>query len=309
VDGIPVTKSGSAGNGDTFHDCPTCGLFIVDRCAKDDYLGAERQKTTGAARASISHWIRRQTETQNTIRVSEEIIRAAVDRELPLPNPSQLATNILRYIGERTADTGLPLETLPSDFRVSVGAINLRSAVGIIRELFEGGLLKALFPPDIWSASAQDIELTLAGWNAYEAEKKGQVSGNYGFIALETGDESLEPLIRDHIKPSLADIGYDLVDYRDISEAGIIDNILRIQIRDSAFVLVDLTHDNRGAYWEAGYAEGLGKPVLYICEKSKFGERSTHFDTNHCTTVQWDVDNIPEFIANLSATLKRSLNI
>jgi hypothetical protein len=311
IDGLPVTKSGNAANGfgDTFHDCPSCGLFIVDRCGKDDYLGPERNKTTAAARASLSHWVRQQPKTQNTIVVTEELIRAAVNRELPLPNPSQLATNILRYIGDHTADTGEPLETLAPDFRASVGAVNLRFAIGIVHELFEARLLKALFPPDAFWISAQDIELTLAGWNDYEAEKKGQISGNYGFIALETGDESLEPLIREHIKPSLANIGYDLVDYRDISKAGIIDNILRVQIRDAAFVLVDLTHDNRGAYWEAGYAEGLGKPVLYICNKSKFDERSTHFDTNHCTTVQWDVDNIPEFIANLTATLKRSLNI
>ena len=38
-------------------------------------------------------------------------------------------------------------------------------------------------------------------------------------------------------------------------------------IRDAKFVIADLTHDNNGAYWEAGYAEGLGKPVIYICEK------------------------------------------
>jgi len=35
---------------------------------------------------------------------------------------------------------------------------------------------------------------------------------------------------------------------------------------------------NPGAYWEAGYAEGLGKPVIYTCEEAKFVEAS-HFDT------------------------------
>src|SRR3546814_6925901 len=72
---------------------------------------------------------------------------------------------------------------------------------------------------------------------------------------------------------------------RNVARAGIIDNIMRSQIRDAAFVIVDLTHDNSGAYWEAGYAEGLGKPVIYICEKAKFDKAKTHFDTNHCTTV------------------------
>ncbi len=56
-------------------------------------------------------------------------------------------------------------------------------------------------------------------------------------------------------------------------------------------MIAELSHDNSGAYWEAGYAEGLGKPVIYICEQKKFDEKGTHFDTNHCTTVFWDRDN------------------
>jgi nucleoside 2-deoxyribosyltransferase len=64
-----------------------------------------------------------------------------------------------------------------------------------------------------------------------------------------------------------------------VSRAGVIDNILRAQICDAAFVLVDLTHDNTGAYWEAGYAEGLNTPVIYLCEQAKFDMAKTHFDT------------------------------
>lgn len=91
--------------------------------------------------------------------------------------------------------------------------------------------------------------------------------------------------------------------------AGVIDNIMREKIRDAAFVLVDLTHDNSGAYWEAGYAEGLGKPVVYLCEREKFSESRTHFDTNHCTTVIWSDTAIDNFKEQLIATLRRSLNL
>lgn len=94
----------------------------------------------------------------------------------------------------------------------------------------------------------------------------------------------------------------------DVPQAGIVDNIMRIRIRDSAFVIADLTHDNSGAYWEEGYAEGLGKPVIYICEKTKFNEKTTHFDTNHCTTVLWSEDDPEGFRKELIATLRRSLD-
>ena len=83
---------------------------------------------------------------------------------------------------------------------------------------------------------------------------------------------------------------------------------MRIKIRDCKFMICDLTHDNNGAYWEAGYAEGLGKPVIYICEKQKFEDSKTHFDTNHCTTVPWCKTDPEGFARELSATLRRSLD-
>ena len=84
---------------------------------------------------------------------------------------------------------------------------------------------------------------------------------------------------------------------------------MRVTIRDAKFIIADLTHDNNGAYWEAGYAEGLGKPVIYICEQSKFEEDETHFDVNHCTTVKWSVRAPDGFRNELIAVLRRSLEL
>ncbi len=108
---------------------------------------------------------------------------------------------------------------------------------------------------------------------------------------MEFGQPDLESFVKEVVKPRIKEeLGYELLDMRDNVDAGIIDNIMRNKIREAAFVLADLTHDNRGAYWEAGYAEGLMKPVIYICEEKKFKKSSTHFDTNHCTTIPWSKD-------------------
>ena len=116
---------------------------------------------------------------------------------------------------------------------------------------------------------------------------------------MQFDDPDLDSFVRDVVKPAVKrGIGYDLVDMRDVARAGVIDDIMRVQIRDAAFVIADLTHDNHGAYWEAGYAEGLGKPVVYICEKEKFEKQRTHFDTNHCTTVPWSKDDPKDLTEN-----------
>jgi len=68
-----------------------------------------------------------------------------------------------------------------------------------------------------------------------------------------------------------------------------------------------ITDENHGVYWEAGYAEGLGRPVIYTCEKTYFEKVKTHFDTNHHLTVIWEEDKINEALDKLKATVRTTL--
>ena len=131
----------------------------------------------------------------------------------------------------------------------------------------------------------------------------------YGFLAMQFDKDEIENLSSKHLKPVIwRELGYEVQDLRNVSKAGIIDEIMRTTIKNSKFVIADLTHDNNGAYWEAGYAEGIGIPVIYICERKKFKKEKTHFDTNHLTTVLWSMDETDRFEKELTATLRRSLN-
>ena len=223
-------------------------------------------------------------------------------------SPAVLAMNIIRFIGDSVKRSGEPIRQL-SAIAPSIGAPSEVLASELVNELENRGLVRlgnVLTTLD-GRSTFLNVNLTLEGWERYESEKRGQFSGNCGFLAMKFGEADLEALVKEVVKPAIQKMGYDLVDLRDVARAGVIDNIMRAQIRDAAFVIVDLTHDNSGAYWEAGYAEGLGKPVIYMCEKTKFKNASTHFDTNHSTTVPWSRDNDEGFRKELIATLRRSL--
>ncbi len=75
-------------------------------------------------------------------------------------------------------------------------------------------------------------------------------------------------------------------------------------IRRSKFVVADLTEGNHGAYWEAGLAEGLSKPVIYTCERGYFDSNRTHFDTNHRQTVVWSEPTIAKDMDRLKAIIR-----
>ena len=224
-------------------------------------------------------------------------------------SPAIQAMNLIRYIGDEVSGSGRPIDQF-SGISGIIGSPSEELADQILEELHQKGLISMEDPVKALDGNLfMNVNLSLDGWERYEAEKHGLFKGNYGFIAMQFGDSDLDPFVEEVVKPAVKDgVGYDLVGMRDIARAGVIDNIMRTQIRDAAFVIVDLTHDNPGAYWEAGYAEGLGKPVIYICEKGKFEDKKTHFDTNHCTTVPWSRDDDEGFRKELTATLRRSLD-
>lgn len=58
---------------------------------------------------------------------------------------------------------------------------------------------------------------------------------------------------------------------------------------------MDLTHQNNGAYFEEGYAMGLGKTVIQLCQK----DTKLHFDIAQKNTIMWDTeDAIPLMLTN-----------
>ena len=294
-------------------NCEVCGRYRVRSEVAEDYLAEEMRKLTPVERSALSHLVRRyeieRKQGREPMFIDDGWYQRASVEGLKLPSPALQAINLIRWIGDQVMRTGEPVREGPSYLYAEVGAPNPQQLARLTAQLVDDGLIFAIVPrtfPN--SSSIHQLDLTLKGWTRYEDEKRGRLSANYGFIAMRFGADELEELLRQYVRPAIqSSLAFDLVDMRDVSRAGIIDNIMRDRIRDAAFVLVDLTHDNPGAYWEAGYAEGLGKPVLYICEESKFKQKSTHFDTNHLTTVLWDVARPDAFVEQLLATLKRSL--
>jgi hypothetical protein len=51
----------------------------------------------------------------------------------------------------------------------------------------------------------------------------------------------------------------------------------------------------------------LGKIVIYTCQKSKWDQEATHFDTNHHQTVIWDENDLKRAGEDLKATIRASL--
>jgi nucleoside 2-deoxyribosyltransferase len=64
-----------------------------------------------------------------------------------------------------------------------------------------------------------------------------------------------------------------------------IDDWIIAEIRSSGLLVADCTGDRAGVYFEAGYALGLGLPVIWTCRRDWL--LNVHFDANHYNFIDW----------------------
>lgn len=143
------------------------------------------------------------------------------------------------------------------------------------------------------------ISLTPEGYTRVDDLQKNTSYGRQVLVAMKFGDET-KPL-REAIRKGILNAGYEAIFIDEVQHNDFITPELLKYIRDSKFVVVDLTHQNNGAYFEEGYAMGLGKPVIQLCRK----DTQLHFDIAQKNTIIWETeDEIPERLANrIKATI------
>lgn len=242
-------------------------------------------------RAALSHWIRTRYEAigrngskNEGITLTRSLIESIV-RKSP-PSITEQKNRLLLWLG----DSSHPGESVQVDSNRHlsiIGAITTTGFLLVLDELANTGLVTPV------AVGGQSVRaLTCKGWERYEELKRSTVNSRTAFMAMQYGKDDLDAIVEGVFKPAVKQTGFDLSRLDDPGQpAGLIDDRLRVAIRTSRFLIADLTHENRGAYWEAGYAEGLEKPVIYTCQEKKFDELQTHFDTNHHLTIKWDADD------------------
>lgn len=229
-----------------------------------------------------------------------------------LPTPQEQLDNLIYLLGELDLDPGNPLLEFTEQHVSMVGARSLDNLGFIVEAAKEKGLVDAniiKYQSIATSYTVANIRLTINGWIAYTDLKKGKIESNQAFMAMEYGDSVLDNIYQNYFKEAVRNTGFELKRLDEGQPAGLIDDHLRVEIRKSKFLIADLTHRNNGAYWEAGYAEGLGKKVIYTCRKDVFEDsaRAPHFDTNHHLTVVWEQGKLEDAAKKLKETIRISL--
>jgi hypothetical protein len=294
--------------------CFLCGDYRVswkDQAFIPGELGGDNSR-----RVTASHHVRRlarSTAGEPPPLITVEIVRRMLEEGLP--DPAEQAANLLLWIGDCTHN-GEWMDVKPEADFPRIGSHDGEAMRWVMAHLTserlavleEKGRAVDVLVRGERTARYEVLScmLTMRGWDRYGELKRGATDSRLAFMAMEFDNPLLEAVYKDVLKPAVAATGFELRRIDEKPSAGSsIDDQIRVAIRRSRFAVVDLTNDNSGAYWEAGYAEGLGRRVFFTCLEAE--DQKPHFDTRQQPIVFWTPDNLDELGKRLKNIIRATL--
>lgn len=130
------------------------------------------------------------------------------------------------------------------------------------------------------------VRAAICRLRVYAIELKRAISINQFsrdcFVAMWF-DASMEETYQVGVYTPLKSLGYNPIRIDKKEHNDRIDQQIFDEIRKSRFVVSDITGHRGGVYYEAGFASGLGLPVIQTCKESDFNNR--HFDVFTINTI------------------------
>ena len=201
----------------------------------------------------------------------------------------QRVDRLLRYIAEQTPQIGAIFSL--TDQRVTCAAMawsestNMGEVRFLLNYIENRGWLEA-------DDSLRDQYILTIDGHARLAELEGRDTGSSRAFAATWFDLTMDDAWERGIKPGIEDSGYEAIRIDKTEFNDRIDDEIIAEIRRSRFLVADFTQDGDrargGVYYEAGFAHGLGLPVIFTCRKDVIDEGLIHFDTRQFDHIAWE---------------------
>jgi hypothetical protein len=224
-----------------------------------------------------------------------------------LPNsPEEKMNNLLSYLHSRQEFEGAIIEFSESEELLAKKLYfkNFEELNFYLFTLYNKGFITGIISSTKQGRQLGEIQLTYEGLSrVIEILEDGNLSKRC-FIAMSFSEELRET--RAAIKSAVENTGFQpiLIDEIHYDADVTINDALIAEIKKCKFLVADFTQHKHGVYFEAGFALGLKRPVIYLCKENEFGD--THFDTNHYPHIIYsDLKNLKE---NLGTKIEAWIN-
>lgn len=257
----------------TRYRCTRCGTVLVH-----DTLWSENGLDTSFRPHLISGYTRELTEKNRdpVLLTAESIYTVLGDASIPR-TPSQKLDKLIKHFGAVSDEFGYPHQ-VDAMFDYSLGyAVGPSEFVELLRCLEEQGYVKMLAAPFRFS-------LSLLGVEKVEELRHAGPDSRKVFVAMWF-DNSMDSVYDKGIALGIDDAGYEPFIIKKTELITKIDDAIIAGIKESRFMVADFTKHRPNVYYEAGLADGLGIPVVRMCEVGQV--KKLHFDTRQFSHIVW----------------------
>lgn len=273
-------------------NCPRCHKFTITRTAA-------RMAEARDLGPKLSAWIRNLNEHETEVPEINSKSLGEIQVGLPDYNPREKQIILLQNIERKTEYPGKSVQIDP-EFDIPLAWASAQEEfIYYINSLIERGLLRNLgksgFPFHQGATGeiiydrplAFSVAITADGWDYIEERERHIEERTQAFVAMSFS-EDLKPIWEGPIKNAIEKAGYkpfrvDAKPHTDRIDAKIIS-----AIKNSRFIVADVTQQKRGVYFEAGFALGLGLPVIWCVKKRDL--KKVHFDTRQYNHIVWETE-------------------
>lgn len=267
-------------------DCPRCDKYIIRDSSPQSLIGELSEQQI----ANISYWILH----NQTADESPSIDTNNIDflKSLRTPTVGEKAERFILYFLKRYPIPGTYIKQNISSprFLSEIGCYNLKEVIYIVnRYSKENKHLIDGVGMDTNGLAA--FSITPDGWAYIESLKDINPESQIGFVAMWF-DDSVREVYENGISKGIEQAGYEplRIDFKEHNNR--IDDEIIATIKRCKFLVADLTGQRGGVYFEAGYALGLGLPVIWTCDTKHL--KKVHFDTRQYYFITWDREKLSE---------------
>ncbi|HAR46554.1 MAG: hypothetical protein A2X56_04160 [Nitrospirae bacterium GWC2_57_13] len=269
------------------YKCPVCGPYFITSTAEAMVQGKPRG-------SMLSSWIRDHYESNlSPPEISSDILEDVL-KNITNRSPLEKQLLLLRAIEKRTDYPGAKVSlNLTHDYPLA-WASNPDELRYLVKSLEDR---RFVAQDKTIGTSVLNVVILTDGWVYLDSHATKSAFKDRAFIAMSF-DKSLDALWENGIKIAVERAGYkphrvDKEPHLDRIDAKII-----ADIKDSAFMIADVTQQKQGVYFEAGYALGLKRPIIWCVREDDLD--NVHFDTRQYNHVVWKTaEDLQEQLYNL----------
>ncbi len=263
--------------------CPTCGEFEMSWQASVTTPRMEDQ-----VRWALSWATRNASEQGTRLRLLTDDVQRTIESVTEPRNPLAKIDLLIKLLGSRARALGERAPFDPATDWPLILARGAGEAVQVLRgHAFPGG----------------GVALTLKAWERLaELGGESRPRSTKVFVAMWF-DRTMNAVYDQGFHRALYALGYDPIRVDREQYLGKVDDFIIAGIRESALLVADFTGHRGGVYYEAGFAHGLGLPVVFTCREDQI--REAHFDTRQYNHITWTTpaDLAEKLRARIEATI------